>query len=212
MHNVRDNPFVVVFQEWYEKVISGNVSHEVILCIKDLLHIDEEEIIHYMTNELGNTLTLYTSKLKDEQIQTITLLIDTPDDEYFIPSIILASAYASFEIKSTFSSPHTPLLPKMDNMYHQLAFGKNIFFQFGGCDLDMISDVLFDIISLPDIAKSGILQQMQTLVIIKILELMYNSCLLLMKGDRFAQLPKTKPFAFFAHLNDKDYIRLVTFT
>lgn len=210
LNNVKSNLFIKLFQEHYEKLISNHLSHEISHYIKDLINIDDEEIIHYMINELGNTLTIYTSKLKSDRIQVITLEIEAPEDEYFIPSIILASAYESFTIKKVYSTPAHPLLPKADNMYNQLILGKTIFSQFGGCDIDMVSDALFGIISLPDIAKSDLLQQIQTLVIIKILELLQNAIVVLMEGDRFKQLPKNQPFAFFAHLDQKEYITIAT--
>ncbi|MEW6526688.1 MAG: hypothetical protein AB1444_08490 [Spirochaetota bacterium] len=209
--SVKRNPFTAIFQKYYEKTMSDSRSKEIAEYIKDFLTINDEEIINDMLTELRNTLTIYTSKLKNEHIQIITLFIDAPDDEYFIPSIVLASAYNSYKIKNTYSIPSHPLLPGTDNLYKQIEFGKNVFSQFGGCDIDMISDILFDMTSLPDIANSELFRQMQTLVIIKILELLYSSCMLLMKGDVFKKLPKIMPFAFFAHLDDKEYIHIAPY-
>ncbi|GAB4221169.1 MAG: hypothetical protein Kow00102_14530 [Spirochaetota bacterium] len=207
LHNTLHNPFTKTYQNYYQELLSSTQSKEVAACLKDFSCIDDTEIIHTMTNDLSNTLKIYTRKLKNESIQAITLLIDAPEQEYFIPSIILASAYEGYIIKKTYSDPTHPLLPKAENIYNELNFTNPIFSQFGGCDIDMISDILFDVISLPEIAKSKLLQ-VQTLVIIKILELLYNSCLLLLQEKIFMQLPKNYPFAFFAHLDNQEYIYL----
>ncbi|MEJ5362832.1 MAG: hypothetical protein WHV26_12300 [Spirochaetota bacterium] len=210
LNNIQNNPFTKTFQNYYQELLSNSQRKEIETCLKDFLYIDDNEIVHTMTNDLANTLKLYTRKLKHEQIQAITLLIDAPEQEYFIPSIILASAYDGYIIKKTYSDPIHPLLPKAENIYNVLDFNKTIFSQFGGCDIDMISDILFDVISLPDISQSNLVQ-VQTLVIIKILELLYNSCLLLMQEETFIQLPKKYPFAFFAHLDNQEYIYITAY-
>ncbi|MCX8125136.1 MAG: hypothetical protein N3F66_13385 [Spirochaetes bacterium] len=211
LHSVRNNPFTGIFQKYYETTMLHTQSKDIAAYIKDFLTIDDQEIFHAMTHELANTLTLYSSKLKNEKIQVITLLIDAPADEHFIPSIILASAYESYAIKQTYSIPAHQLLPETDNLYTHLELGKNIFYQFGGCDIDILSDILFDIISVPDIVKSNVFTSIQTLVIIKILELLYNACALLMKSNSFLQLPKNHPFSFFAHCDNHEYITITTY-
>ncbi len=210
LHNVKNNPFTGIFQKHYEKLISNNLSKDIATTIQDFMTIDDEEIIHDITNELGNILTVYTSKLKNERVQALTLLIAAPEDEYFIPSVVLSSAYESYSINKTYSSPIHPLLPETDNLCCHLSLGKNLFSQYGGCDIDIISDMLFDIISLPNMAESELFKNIQTLVIIKILEVLFNSCSLVIKGERFKKLPKNHPFAFFAHLDDQEHILIAT--
>ncbi len=206
----KDNPFMKIFYPYSESIISNYVAEDIATSINDFFSIDEEEITRHMVNELGNTLNIYASKLKNDRIQAITLKIDAPDDDYFIPSVVLASAYDNFTIKKTYSLPNHSLLPETNNLYHELSLGKCIFSQFGGCDIDILSDILFNVISLSNSDTSGIFKQIQKLVIIKILELLYNTCAAIVKDHRFRELPKNMPFAFFAHLDDSEYVMLIT--
>jgi len=174
--------------------------------------MDEQDIIHAMTNELGNTITLYTSKQK-EAIQAITLRIDGPETEYLIPSIVLASAYNSFTITGESTVPENELLPPIDiPLYKRVTFGNILFSQLGGCDIDYIPDFLYDCASDETILNSDIFVKAQSLAIIKICELLYDACNLLLQGERFKKLTIAKPFAFFATLDDKEFISLIHFT
>jgi len=75
----------------------------------------------------------------------------------------------------------------------------------------MVSDFLYDVVSSNEDIDKELLKNMQTLAIIKILELLYNACHLLIQGKRFTQLPKKTPFEFFAHLDDNEFISLITY-
>lgn len=207
----KDNPFIKIFYIYSEQILSRNLERDIVAIINDFFSIDDEEITHYMVKELGNTLSIYESKIKNDSLQTITLKIDAPDDEYFIPSVILASAYDNVSIKKTYSLPHHPLLPETNNLYHELSLGKSVFSEYGGCDIDIVSDILFNIVSLSDTDTKEIFNDIQKLVIIKIFELLYNTCAVIVKDQRFLKLPKNMPFTFFAHLDEYEYISLITF-
>ncbi|MGQ9842471.1 MAG: hypothetical protein ACUVRK_02810 [Spirochaetota bacterium] len=211
-YNIKNNPFFDIFTTYYAQIMATNDSSIFGDCITGLLTIDEEAIVHMMTNELGNTLMLYSSKLKNDFIQSITLKIDAPEDSHFIPSVVLASAYNSYTITQTSTKPINALYPKSNiALYNTVQFGKVLFSELGGCDIDLISDFLFDVVSCQNEIGDGLFKNIQSLAIIKILELLYNTCSLIMQGDRFKQLPKKTPFAFFAHLDESEYVSLPTF-
>lgn len=210
-YDIRTNPFFEIFGSRYEEIMAKNRSSFVGDCITGLLTIDEEEIANIMTNELGNTLMIYTSKIQKDSIQAITLKIDAPADTHFIPSILLASAYDSYTITHSTTTPLNKMLPVLFvPMYNKVTFGNTLFSEYGGCDVDMISDFLFDVVSMCDEIDKELFTQIQSLAIIKILEVLYNACSMLIKGDRFKKLPKKLPFTFFAHLDDSEYLSICT--
>jgi len=211
-NNTTNNPFVHIFQQNYEQLQNHQDFKSITEFVTNLLTLDEQDIMHAMTNELGNTVTLYSSKQK-EAIQSITLRIDGPETEYLIPSIVLSSAYDSFTITSESTVPINELLPIIDiPLYKKITFGKTIFSQLGGCDIDFIPDFLYDLTSDEEILHSDIFLKSQSLAIIKICELLYDACNLLLQGERFKKLTIAKPFAFFATLDDKEFISLIHFT
>jgi len=211
-NNTTNNPFVHIFQQNYEQLQNHQDFKSITEFVTNLLTMDEQDIIHAMTNELGNTITLYTSKQK-EAIQAITLRIDGPETEYLIPSIVLASAYNSFTITGESTVPENELLPPIDiPLYKRVTFGNILFSQLGGCDIDYIPDFLYDCASDETILNSDIFVKAQSLAIIKICELLYDACNLLLQGERFKKLTIAKPFAFFATLDDKEFISLIHFT
>jgi len=211
-HNITNNPFIYIFQQNYEQLQKHPDFKSIAEFITDLLTLDEQDIMHAMTNELGITVTLYASKQK-ESIQAITLRIDGPETEYLIPSVILASAYDSFTITGESTVLLNKLLPIIDTpLYKKITFGKTIFSQLGGCDIDYIPDFLYDCVSDETILNSDIFVKAQSLAIIKICELLYDACNLLLQGERFKKLTIAKPFAFFATLDDKEFISLIHLT
>ena len=211
-NNTTNNPFVHIFQQNYEQLQNHQDFKSITEFVTNLLTLDEQDIMHAMTNELGNTITLYTSKQK-EAIQAITLRIDGPETEYLIPSIVLASAYNSFTITGESTVPENELLPPIDiPLYKRVTFGNILFSQLGGCDIDYIPDFLYDCASDETILNSDIFVKAQSLAIIKICELLYDACNLLLQGERFKKLTIAKPFAFFATLDDKEFISLIHFT
>ncbi|HGJ64230.1 TPA: hypothetical protein ENS27_02445 [bacterium] len=211
-HNITNNPFICIFQQNYEQLQKHPDFKRIAEFVTDLLTMDEQDIMHAMTNDLGNTITIYSSKQKNP-IQSITLKIDGPETEFLIPSIVLASAYDNFVISGESAVPENELLPPIDiPLYKKVTFGNILFSQLGGCDIDYIPDFLYDCASDETVLNSDIFVKAQSLAIIKICELLYNACNLLMQGERFRKLTISKPFAFLATLDDKEFISLIHFT
>lgn len=210
MNNMTQNPFKKIFEEKYEQLLQHPEMQRVKYFLSNLLSIDDQDFMFMITNELGNTITLYASKQNNNPIQSITLKLYSNADS-FIPSIVFASAYDSYSIIKSYTKPSNILLPECNiPLYNEVQFGKAIFHELGGCDIDEISDVLFDVASDEEMVATIAFQMAQTLTIIKICELLHDACLLLVQGDRFKKLSITKPFSFFITIDDKEYITGVT--
>lgn len=193
------NPFIEIFQKQYEELHADPEFSKVSGLIEDLLKIDDDEITEIFANELGNTWMLYTKKLKGgaNKIGAVCLKWDGSEGPGEVPTLVFADAYESYNIEELTEKSHVRgLIDSKEKIYGRAQFNNKIFDEKGGFDIDFVTNLLFDVDD--SLVESEIFKKVKMLYIVKTLDLAYRAVMLNVMADRFRQLPKNEPFAFFA--------------
>lgn len=197
------NPYIKLFQTQYEKLCAYADFSRVRSAVERLLKTDEQELVDIFSNELGNTWTMYGTKLagKNIALSAVSLKWDGDGEEPFVPTIVLADAYESYSLKGIQEHEESPVRPgsEMAAIHAKPVFAGKVFDELGGFDIDFVTDHLFELADDGEVNRLPVYEETKTLFIIKTLDLAYRAVKQTVSGDRFGALPKRVPFAFFAN-------------
>jgi hypothetical protein len=201
------NPFIQLFEVQYDRLRGNDDFGLVTPTIENLLKIDEQDSINAFAMDLGNAWTLYGKKLAGgaTSLGAVVLKWDGDAEEPFVPTIVLADAYASYSIGELSAQSGSPLLPDSPSspIYPKVTYGEKVFDEYGGFDLDMVTGYLYDLADDDEVQGLPVYEEVKALFMIKTLDLVYSAIVHSVRGDRFRALNKKMPFAFFA-LTGKD--------
>ncbi len=188
-----------MFQKHYDESRADQEFSKVSRLVNDLMHIDEDEITEIFANELGNTWMLYEKKLKGgiNKIGAVCLKWDGSEGPGEVPTLVFSDAYESYTIEELTQKSHIPdFIDTPEKIYARVQFNNKIFDEKGGFDIDFVTCTLFDVDDA--LIESSVFQKIKMLYLIKTLDLAYRAVMLNISAERFRQLPKNDPFAFFA--------------
>lgn len=201
-YNPGKNPFIKIFESQYDRLRGNEDFGLVTSTVERLLKIDEQDIINAFAVDLGNAWTLYGKKLagKETTLGAVVLKWDGDSEEPFVPTIVLADAYASYSIEELSVNSGSPLLPDspVSAIYPKVVYGEKVFDEYGGFDLDMVTGELYDLADDEEVQGLPVYDEVNALFLIKTLDLVYGAVVHSVRGDRFRALPRREPFAFFA--------------
>lgn len=193
------NPFIEIFQKQYDELRAESTFNEISRLIEELVHVDDKEIVEIFANELGNTWMLYTKKMKSgaKKIGAVCLKLDGFEGPGEVPTLVFADAYESYSLDDCSQKSHVSgIADASEKIFARAKFNNKVFDEIGGFDIDFVTAPLFD--ADDDIIESDIFKKLKMLYVIKTLDLAYRAVALNAAADRFRQLPKNEPFAFFA--------------
>ena len=189
-----------MFQKQYDAIKNDPDLNDLLFALDQLMKVDDKEMTEIFANELGNTWMMYWNKWRKKKKKLGAVCLKCYGDERTnnVPTLVFADAYESYSIQNRSEQSHVKGLSDAPGfpIFVEAQFENKVFDEKGGFDVDFITDSLIAVEE--DIVQKPIYEKMKHLYVIKTLDLAFRAVELNLAAERFGELQKKDPFAFFA--------------